>query len=308
METEENVADSVNEERDDLEIMSNEETRSQCRALAKTTGKRCKKTASPGSEYCPVHQRIAARQAQQANTERTPPEPEEEVEAPKSLEWPLNDPTWCEQAGFSLWFGHVTDEHGKQVWYTCVYHESGEQKAIEQPERIPRGKFPGVAIDPWVEWILKRAKLPVAAEPAAPPALVAPYDARIEILDVRVSEIQTPVRVWGKDLMAKAHFQISGPEAGALMADHIPFRVEMHIVNLQDGTSEFLASERGQLQPQVSEYASQQVFPVPALGRYELHTIVLLLPPGEMMACHRRPIIEVVPQSRSTDSANTHTQ
>lgn len=77
-------AASVNDGRDDLETMSNEETRSQCKALAKTTGKRCKKTVSPSSEYCPVHQRMAGRRAQQANTERTPPE--EEVEALKDLE------------------------------------------------------------------------------------------------------------------------------------------------------------------------------------------------------------------------------
>ena len=79
MGTEENVAASVNDERDDLETMNNEETRSRCKALTKK-GERCKKTASPGSEYCSVHQSMAERPAQQTNTERTPLEEEAELE------------------------------------------------------------------------------------------------------------------------------------------------------------------------------------------------------------------------------------
>lgn len=196
----------------------------------------------------------------------------------------------------------MTDEHGKQAWRTCVYHESGEQKAIEQVGPIAQEDFTGVVTDPWVNWILERAKLPVAAEPipteieaAAPPAPVAPYDARIEILDVRVSEIEAPVGVWAKKLMAEVHFQVSGPEADTVAADRISFRIEVHTVNLESGASNLVASKPGQLQPQTPEYISQQAFLVPEVGRYELHSIVLLLPPGEMMAYHRGPIIKVVP-------------
>jgi len=371
MGTEGNVAALVNDERDDLETMSNEETRSQCKALAKRTGKRCKKTASPGSEYCPVHQRMAGRRAQQANTERTPPEarikvgkpritvgdayemspeefealaarpkvahatasivykmspkeakalleaidaesevaeeaaptlPEEEAEVAKRPEWPLNDPTWREQAAFSLWFGHVTDEHGKQVWRTCVYHESGEQKAMEQAGPIAKKDFTGVVTDPWVNWILERARLPVAAEPipteieaAVPPAPVRSYDAQLEILDVQVSQVTTPPGVRGKKLMAEVRFQISGPERATLVAERLPFQIEVHTIDVESEAAHLVASERSRLQPQVFEYTSHQEFPIPDLGRYELQSIVLLLPPGEMLAFRQDAPFRVVP-------------
>jgi hypothetical protein len=228
--------------------------------------------------------------AQQANTERTPPG--EETEVAKEPEEAPSPPTWRQQAGFSLFFDYVTDEHGRQRWRTRVYHE----ESGEAPE------LPGIETAEWVNWILERAKLPVAAEPvrpeieaAAPPAPVASYDARIEILDVQVSEIGPSPGVPEKRLMAEVRFQVSGTDAEALTADCIPFRIEVHTVDLESGASNLVASKQSQLQPQVFEYPSQQTFLVPEAGRHELHSIVLLLPPGEMMASHRGPIIRVVP-------------
>ncbi len=289
MGTEENVAASVNDERDDLETMSNEETRSQCKALAKATGKRCKKTASPGSEYCSVHQRMAERRAQQANTERTPPEEKTEVTRnPK--ETPIS--RWHPHAEFSVFFDYEIDEHGEQVWQTRVYHnESGDT------DELP------IEAAPWVNWILERAKLPDTARPvpaesevSAPPAPVTPYDVQLKILNVQVSEIGPSPDVPEKKLVAEVRFQISGPEAETLTAKRIPFRIEVHTVDLESGASNLIARERSQLQPKLLKSSQQKLeFPVPKLGRHELHTIVLLLPPGEMMAYHRGPTIKVVP-------------
>lgn len=208
---------------------------------------------------------------------------------------------WEEQhPGFSVFFDYkvdehgepVIDEHGERVWQTRVYDgKSGVEELL-----------PGLDTASWVNWILERAKLPVAPEPiptgpevAVPPALVTPYDAQIEVLGVKVSEIGPSPSVPEKRLIAEVRFQVSGSEAETLTADRIPFRVEVHTVDLESRASNLVVSRQSQLQSQVFEYTSQQEFPIPELGRHELHSVVLLLPPGEMMAYHRGPILKVVP-------------
>jgi len=300
MGTEENAAASANNGRsandghDDVETVNNEETRRRCKALAKSTGKRCKKSALPGSAYCPVHQRAAESQARRTNTERPPPGEGTGVARRPDPEWPLNDPTWRQQAFFMLFFGHVTDEHGEQVWHTCVYHdESGEQEVIEDTATIARKNFAGVVTDPWVDWILDRAEL----LDAAPPAAVTRDIVRVEILDADVD--RSPVAP-GRRLAAEVRFTISGPEAETLENlenEGIPFEILFRTVNCDSGAVRLVASERGRLKPEGRDYWGRQEFPIPVLGRYLLETIILLLPPGAAVAFrHRGPRFEVVPR------------
>ncbi|MFQ5473951.1 MAG: hypothetical protein ACE5FA_13865, partial [Dehalococcoidia bacterium] len=234
--TEENTAASVDDGRDDLETI-NGIGPTFAEALYKTGVRRFTDLA----QYTPVElskalleqiglkvpvQRIEADDwigqaralAPQVNTERELPEEEAKVvREPEKV----NHPTWHQHAGFSLFFDYVTDEHGEQVWQTRVYHdESGEEML-----------FSGIEPAPWVNWVLEQSELPIAGElaptetEAAPPsAPVTPHDAQIEILDVQVSEVQTPVGVREKKLLAKVSFQISGSEADALTTERIPFR------------------------------------------------------------------------------------
>jgi len=297
MGTEENVAALVNDERDDLETMSNEETQSQCKALTKTTGKRCKKTASPGSECCPVHQRMVGRQVQQANTKRTPLEEEAEVEKESRQASSKKKKEWDEHYHVSLSFEYKVNEQGKPV-----VDERGERVWQTQPYDTTSGfgkPLPGLDTASWVNWILERADLPVATEPppteteVATPAM--PHSAQLEILDVQVSKAERSPGVREKRLMAEIRFQVSGTEAETMAADRVPFWIQFHTVDLESKVVSLVASEQSQLQPEIFEYTSQQAFPVSDLGRYELQSIVLLLPPGEMMAFHQGPTIKVVP-------------
>lgn len=228
--------------------------------------------------------------AQQGKSEHRVPE--EEMEAEKDSQKASSPQRPKQDAVFMLFIDRPKDEHGEQAWQTRVYHDESGEETI----------FSGVETAPWVNWILERAGLPVAVEPiptetkVAPPQVPAtPYDAGVEILDVRVSEVPTPLGIQEKKLMAEVRFQVSGPEAKMLTTEHIPFRIEIYSFDLGKRASKLVASEEGELQPQVFEYPSQQEFPVPRLGRHKLHTIVLLLPPGEMMASHRGPTIKVVP-------------
>lgn len=221
----------------------------------------------------------------------------ETVEQPDET---LSTLSWRQQAGFSLFFDYVTDESGEQQWQTRVYHdESGEESVLA-----------GVKTPSWVNWILERAGLTLAPEAiaiqetdvsisptsdTAPPAKSARYEAQIEILGVQITQAELSSDQPERALMAEIDFRISGEEMEKLASDEVPFQIELHAVNLESGAVNFVESEQSRLQPQVFEYRSRQILPIPDLGRYELQSIVLLLPPAEMMACYQGPIVNVVP-------------
>ena len=290
MASQNNVATSAGGKRDEPDPMSNTETQSQCRALAKSTGNRCKKIVSPGSEYCPIHQRMVGRQSQHHNTE-SPLLREEAANAPE------NSPAsrkkeWKQHAGFWVSFDYKIDEHGRQTWQTRVYDiNSGAEEPLS-----------GIDTAPWVNWVLERAKLPDPAEPistevkeAVRPAPMEAHDARIDILEFRLLPLEPSLAVPEKRLRAEVDFRVSGTEAKTMAAEQVSFWTQFHTIDLESGALNPVASEPGQLQPEVFEYTSKQSFPIPDLGRYEVQCIILLLPPVGRIAFDQGPTFKVVP-------------
>jgi hypothetical protein len=298
MAVQKNIATSEGGAHDEPNTMSNVETHRQCKALAKSTGNRCKKTASPGSEYCPVHQRMAGKQSQNENTERA-------LFGEGAANAPGNPRThrkkeWIEYAGFWVSFDYRIDEHGKQVmdeqgrqiWQTHVYDiKSGAEEPLS-----------GIETAPWVNWVLERAKLPGPAEPisteieeAVRPAPMAAPDVRIDILEVRLLPLGPSFTVPEKRLRAEVDFRVSGTEAETMAPQQVSFWTQFHTVDLESGAVNPVASDQSQLQPKVSKHTSRVEFPIPDLGRYEVHCIVLLLPPVGRTAFHQGPTFEVVP-------------
>lgn len=192
---------------------------------------------------------------------------------------------WRELADFFISFGFAIDPEGEERLQTKAHHSQADKPV----------QWDGIVTDQLSSWMLSQANLSLPTETEAQPVPVTPYDARIEILDVRLSQIGPSSGVPGKRLVADIRFQISGPEAENLTTERIPFRIEVHAVNLESGALNLVASERSHLQPRVFEYTSQQAFPMPDLGLYKLHTILLVLPPGEMMVFRREPTFRVVP-------------
>ena len=299
MGTGKNVASSAGDERADLETMSNEQMPNRCRAVARSTGKRCKKAALPSAEYCSIHQRMPGRRAEQPKSERMQPDkgaPEIAQQAPTKRK---KKKEWKQHAGFSVFFDYkvdksgeqVTDKQGKRIWQTCVYdNKSGTEEPLQ-----------GIETAQWVNWVLKRAELPVAAEPISaeaadlPPAQVAQSDVQIEILPVRLSQIGPSPDVLEKVLSVEVRIQVSGTEAEKMAADRIPFWLQVHTVALESGAVTLAVSEQSQLQPETFEYEIQQTFPIPDLGRHELKTLVLFLPPIGRMGYYQGPTFKVVP-------------
>jgi hypothetical protein len=219
-------------------------------------------------------------------------------EAPSSPEPGEHD------AVFRVSFDIARDAEDQPTLQTTVYDEKNTGK-----EEVFQGSDPA----PWVNWMLERANLPLAlelvltqaevtmvppptgTESTAPPVPVGPYDAALKIGDVEVSVAGPSSETPEKRLKAEINFRLSGADAQTLASQGIPFRIEVYTVDLGSGVLELVASDQSQLESQVFEYRDQQKFAIPDVGRYEFHSRVLLLPPGEMVAYHRGPTIRVVP-------------
>ena len=243
--------------------------------------------------------------ARQSNAEN--PSSGETAEEEREREKLSTEEEWQQYVGFNLYFEFKMDEHGQQEWRTLVY------KTLDPDSFNGREEFPGVESAPWVNWILENAELPIGAETSATETEVAaepiPIEietvaasppatedvSQIKILEVQLAEIGPSSGVPEKRLKAEVRFKVVGPQAETLAAERIPFRSEVHTVALEEGISSLVASGLDQLQPQVFEYTAQQTFPIPELGRYELHSVVFLLPPHEMMASYQGPTLKVVP-------------
>ncbi len=118
----------------------------------------------------------------------------------------------------------------------------------------------------------------------------------VEVLGVELSVIGPAHGVPTRRLMAEDRFQVSGPGAEALTAGRVPYRIDVHTVDVETEASNLVASEQGQLQPQEFEYTSRLQFPIPKPGRYELQSRVSLSrPSGEISALHRGPTVRVTP-------------
>ena len=191
--------------------------------------------------------------------------------------------TWIKQA-----------EAFSQLENTTPTLPEGETEPAEKPEEVPFSPESR-------EHVATRAEVTggppsTEIEVTVPPVRTeGRCDAQLKISDVQLSVIGPTSDVPEKRLKAEINFQLSGEDAKTLTSQGIPFRIEGYFVDLESGVSELVASGRSQLEPQVFQYRGQQKFAIPDVGRYEFHSIILLLPPGEMVAYHRGPIMKVVP-------------
>jgi hypothetical protein len=74
-----------------------------------------------------------------------------------------------------------------------------------------------------------------------------------------------------------------------------PSRLELYLVNLTNRTTNLVASTEMLLSVEEEQHQAEVTFDFPEAGRYELHTIALLLPPVNQLAVHRGPVITMIP-------------
>jgi hypothetical protein len=203
--------------------------------------------------------------------------------------------TWETHAQFSIFFEYKLDEHGVQEWQTRVYGEGETKAGTQEP-------FPGLEPAVWTTWILEQANLPVLAPSLSAQVaktslarIAVPDEAQIEILGLRVSEIEPPADAPDNRLEAELSFRVSGSQASERMQERMAFQIELYTVALESGAFDLIAFSGGRLKPDVFEYSSRLAFPLPELGGYIVHAVVHLLPPGERIASWRGPRLTVVP-------------
>jgi hypothetical protein len=235
------------------------------------------------------------------NAEHNSPQQEAEPEEARETG---DDPVPSRQhAGFSLFFDYVEDDQTGRVWQTRIYHEeSGEERL-----------FPGTGTAPWLTWILERAHLPErvlefrtkpdlgisplpeAAAGTGPLVRAQPEEACLEIPGIEMEMAQPRAGTGKETLWVRVPFHVSGPQGDRLAERRSPYRLEIHMVDLERGVSRLVSSELGKLEPEVFQYESHLEFEIPAPGRYELHCMLLLTPPGALMGSRRGPTFRVVP-------------
>lgn len=207
-------------------------------------------------------------------------------------------------AVFTVSFDIAKDDAGELVLSITVYNESnGGEEAI----------FQGTDAAPWVNWILERANLPFIMKPITsqievseePPPVEAQaavqrtpgeqYDVLLEISDVQLSVIGPTLRQPEKRLKAAIDIKLSGSDAERLTLQSIPFRTEIYTIELHNGFPRHVWSREDQFKPHMFRYSYKLEFAMPVVGRYEFHSLVRLLPSGELRAYHRGPTMRVTP-------------
>lgn len=190
-----------------------------------------------------------------------------------------------------MFFDACTDANGKADWQVRIYYaDAGEETLLKPPERSR-----------WARRILARTRLPAGSEridvaatkePRSPPHRTGMMTA-LEVIDLRLHK---PMDHLHPHPLTEISFKLSGAAAEALTLQQLPYRIEFYAVDLERrGAFTLLASKCGQLEPRVLEYTDTQALPMPALGHYELHSLVRLLPPCDAFARQRGPLINVVP-------------
>ena len=177
-------------------------------------------------------------------------------------------------------------------YFTVVFwRDDGHWKVTTYDER-PRIKWDeehGTDPAEWANWILAQMRRdPDLGFPLAESWTQAAPELEVEIVNVRHYEAERFTK-----LAAEISFEVSGSGRDALASALVPLWIHLHTVNVMSGQVNCVALIQEELEPGVFSYKKVLEYPVPEVGRYELHSLVLLLPPIGRMAHHRGPTYNV---------------
>jgi hypothetical protein len=195
---------------------------------------------------------------------------------------------WHQHAGFSLFFDYIAHNADEREWQTRLYHEETGNEALVE----------GTDTAVWAEWIEKQANLPyptVEEESEKVETAVAPHttqtaDVELQIVEVTVSASTETEESCDVDVQ----FTLSGADAMALISQSVPYQIELQTIDLAAKTiNHRIESDMQHLQPDMSEYTVRERLPLPAPGQYELQTVLYLHAPGEKIAYHIGPTLNI---------------
>lgn len=195
---------------------------------------------------------------------------------------------------FTVSFDVVEDEGGKPMLKTTVYHEedSGEEQV-----------FQGSDASLWVNWMLGRANLSqnisdlqIGFGEQEAEIGRERSDVQVAVQSVQITSVGPSSDDPEKKLMAVMSFQLLGSDALSLTTQNIPYRLNISMKNLTEGTLIRVASEEGRLEPNILEYAHQIEFALPKIdGRYQLYSNVWLPPSAQLKSYYEGPTFRITP-------------
>jgi hypothetical protein len=196
---------------------------------------------------------------------------------------------WHQHAGFSLFFDYIAHNADEREWQTRLYHEeTGNEVLLE-----------GTDTAVWANWVEKQANLPhpsAEEESEEVATAVAPHtshsaDVELQIVEVTVSASAETEETCDVDVQ----FALSGADVMALTSQSVPYQIELQTIDLAANTiNHRIESDMQHLQPDMSEYTVRERLPLPAPGQYELQTVLYLHAPGEKIAYHIGPTLNIV--------------
>lgn len=181
--------------------------------------------------------------------------------------------------------------------YLVEFEREGDHWKVttyDQGEPDPRIAHHESGIEPteWADWILRQMGL-------APPEAKAGSSPEIEI---EILKVQSSVVEQFKKLATEVRFKVSGSERDRAAAACTPFWIYLHTVDVVSKEANVVASQRGDLEPEKDLYSARLEFPIPELGRYELHTLILLPLCLRTTAPYPASTLNVVPWKADTGS------
>lgn len=116
--------------------------------------------------------------------------------------------------------------------------------------------------------------------------------AELDILTVEL--MATAPTSAGQTLAADIQFKLTGSRQRKMTQERAAYTIEVRLGDLDDGGMVLLASQQGQLQPELCTYLERLTFAMPDAGRYELQTAVSLAPPYEAKTTYNGPRFSII--------------
>lgn len=140
---------------------------------------------------------------------------------------------------------------------------------------------------------------PPRAKARVPSSRISTSTVSLIVVDVQVFPVGIPTRMTltlnsDEAFTIQTRFRLQGPDAPALAAQAIPFKVKVYSKEITSGTSSLLASLTANLAKDVAAYTAQtQPLSLP-VGLYRLTTLVTLDAPIKLAGFLEGPIVDVV--------------
>ena len=181
-----------------------------------------------------------------------------------------------------------------EVLFDVRFRRKGHRWVVKTYDERDGGLREYHGIDPaeWANWILDQMR----SDPKLEFPRTVHWSSAAPEIEIERLEVEQSLAERFKTLAVEVSFEVSGSGADVLMAAGTPVWIYVQAHDLDSLAWKYVASERAELEPERSAYKKQLEFPILELGRYELHTLVAILPPAGVMAQHRGDAFKIVPQ------------